>query len=362
MPASRRRNAHHPLHARLNAALAACGYPPLRDERSFRRLGAGAWHDAFRAITRDGQRLVVRLRKATIYGRQEPYDAAALHSDYAGVGVYYAAANACRPGTCPTRYRYAISPAFSCTVESYLGPTLALDRLTVERAFAIGREIGATFRALHTCPAPCGGWGEMIWMPDGMRGEDTRPRAAIEEAEQAALRDGLARLVGAGLIAEPATARRRLDAALARRAERDEPPALVNGDITPENIIVRRGRLAGLVDPVPRIGGALRYAAFFPLCYRLYLPALHDAPRYARHRYDRVAPIMARLADGYTEGYVNGDASLASDLRAEYWLWLLDIAVDAQTALEAPMTEERRIRTGGYGPIARRLREFVRAL
>jgi hypothetical protein len=350
-------------HERLAAALAACDYPPLRDRRAFRRLGAGAWHDAYRVITADGQRLVARLRKATPYGRQEPYDEAMLRSDYAGVGVYYAAANASQPGVCPIGYRYAISPALSCTVESYLGPTLALNRITPDRTFTIGREIGAFFRALHARPAPYGGWDELIWTTDGVRGEDMRPRADIETAEQATYRDSFARLVTAGVLDDPTGLERTLDAALARRKERHEPPALVNSDITPENIIVRRGRFVGLIDPVPRIGSGIRYAAFFSLCYRHYLPALHDAPRYARHGYDRLAPIMAQIADGYLTGYVpDGDATLLRDLQLEEWLWVLDLAITAHDALHAPMTEERRIRTGGYGPIARRLRQFVREL
>jgi hypothetical protein len=134
---------------RLNMALAACSYPPLRDRKAFRRLGAGAWHDAYRVITEDGQRLVVRLRKATIYGRQEPYDESLLLSDYAGVGVYYAAANACRPGVCPAGYRYVVSPHLSCTVESYLGPTLALDRITPDEA--VGHRAGD--RGVFPCAA-----------------------------------------------------------------------------------------------------------------------------------------------------------------------------------------------------------------
>jgi hypothetical protein len=185
----------------------------------------------------------------------------------------------------------------------------------------------------------------------------------IEDAEQAAYRDGFAHLVTAGVIDDPTGVARWLDAALARRHARAEPPALVNSDITPENIIVRRGRFVGLIDPVPRIGSATRYAAFFPLCYRLYLPALHDAPRYAHHHYDRHAPVMTQIADGYLAGYVpDDDPTRLRDLRWEYWLWVLDLIIEAHAALNAPMTEERRIRTGGYAPIARRLGTFAREL
>ncbi|MFN8514099.1 MAG: hypothetical protein U0841_16245 [Chloroflexia bacterium] len=66
---------------------------------------------------------------------------------------------------------------------------------------------------------------------------------------------------------------------LARREGHAPVPALVNSDITPENLIVRRGRFVGLVDPVPHIGNATRHAALFLCCYRLLLPSLHDAPQ-----------------------------------------------------------------------------------
>jgi hypothetical protein len=354
---------HRTVLERLNAALVACGAPPLRDANAFRRLGAGAWHDAYRVIVEDGQRLVVRLRKTMIYGSTEPYDEATIRSDYAGVGAYYAAANACLPGVCPTRYGFAIAPAASCTVESYLGPALALDRLTIDNACTIGREIGTCFRIVHDCPAPCGGWGELVWTPQGVRGEETRPRREIADAEERALREGFTRLAAAGVIAEPAHLEHRLHAALLSRRERREPPALVNSDITPENIIVRRGRFVGLIDPVPRIGSAPRYAAFFLLCYRLYLPSLHDAPRYARHGYDRLAPMMARMAEGYLKGYVRDDEpALLDAIWCEYFLWVLDLTMTAHAALSMPMTEERRIRTGGDPAIARRLRQYAREL
>ncbi|HET8631737.1 MAG TPA: phosphotransferase [Thermomicrobiales bacterium] len=350
------------MRARLAAALAACGQSPLRDPAAYRRLGAGAWHDAYRVTTADGRRLVVRLRKPVIYGRRERFDERALHTDYAGVGAYYAAANACQPGVCPAEYAYHIGPDLSCTVESYLGPTLALDRLTPGSAVAIGRAAGEFFRAMHEWRPPWPGWGELVWTPEGLRGEDPRPPAEIRAAEAAAWREGLARLVAAGYDFDHAAARAGLDRALAGRSAAPAPPSLVNGDITPENLIVRRGRFVGLIDPVPAIGDGARYAAFFLVCYRLLLPALHDAPRYARHHFDRHAPALAHIADGFAAGYLGGDPTLGEAVGREYFLWVLDLAVAAHAMLGQPVDEERRRRTGGQAAIARRVRGYVAAL
>ncbi|HEX5502759.1 MAG TPA: hypothetical protein VFW96_09055 [Thermomicrobiales bacterium] len=350
------------VRVRLAAALAACGRPPLRDPAAYRRLGAGAWHDAYRVTAADGRRLVVRLRKPVIYGRREPFDERALHTDYAGVGAYYAAANECRPGICPAAYAYHISPALSCTVESYLGPALVLGRLTPGSAVAIGRAAGVCFRAMDEWRPPWPGWGELVWTPEGLRGEDARPLGAILAAEAAAWRDGLDRLVAAGYAFDHAAARAMLDRALAGRADAPAPPSLVNGDISPENLIVRRGRFVGLIDPVPALGDGARYAAFFLLCYRLLLPALHDAPRYARHHFDRHAPALAHIADGFEAGYVGDDPALARAIGREYFLWVLDLAVAAHDMLGQPVDEERRLRTGGKEAIARRVRRYVAAL
>jgi hypothetical protein len=124
---------------RLNVLLAACGRPVVAPGVRLRRLGAGAWHEAF--LVRDSeQSLVARLRKRVIYGREEVFDEGLIRSDYAGVGEYYRVANRRLSGICPTTYAFAVGPGASGTVESYLGPTLRLGM--VSGASALGRAIG----------------------------------------------------------------------------------------------------------------------------------------------------------------------------------------------------------------------------
>jgi hypothetical protein len=126
---------------------------------------------------------------------------------------------------------------------------------------------------------------------------------------------------------------------------------------------VRRGHFAGLIDPVPLIGNGTRYAADFLFTYRSLLPALCDAPRYTRHRFDLHASVMARLADGYQAGYVeNGPANLARDLRLEGFLCALDAAIACHDMQGAAMTEKQRQQTGGPAALARRLPHFLAEL
>jgi hypothetical protein len=203
----------------------------------------------------------------------------------------------------------------------------------------------------------------LIWTREGVRGEDPRPFTTIAGVEAGRWRAGLARLGSAGFDFDAAAAARRLGETLTRRAGYALVPALVNADITPENLIVRRGRFVGLVDPVPHIGNATRHAALFLCCYRLLLPSLHDAPRYAGRGFAEHAGTMARIADGYEAGYLEGGPpTLARELADEYWLQVLNLAIGGRARLGAPLSEEQRIRTGGHAAIERRVRGYVRVL
>ena len=81
------------LHERLSLALRRCGYPPLPYPQAYRRIGAGAWHDAYLVQPPAADPLVIRLRKPVIYGHEEAWNPAALQADYAPVGLYYQEAN-----------------------------------------------------------------------------------------------------------------------------------------------------------------------------------------------------------------------------------------------------------------------------
>jgi hypothetical protein len=354
--------AHTNLRHQLNALLAACGQPPLAPATRPRRLGAGAWHDAF-VLMIGGRRLVARLRKRVIYGREEVFDDGVIRSDYAGVGEYYRVANERLPGICPETYAFAVKPGASGTVESHLGPALRLGALSDGMAYTLGRTVGRAFRVLHTGDAPYPGSGELIWTPEGVRGEDPRPLAMLIAEEATRWRAGLTQLQGAGYGFEALAGARRLEETLLRRERYASEPALVNSDITPENLIVRRGRFAGLIDPVPRIGNATRHAALFLCSYRLLLPSLHDAPRYVGREFARHAVTMARIADGYEAGYLEGGPpTLTQDLAGEYWLWVLDLAIGGHARLATPLSEEQQIRTGGHAAIERRVRDYLRVL
>lgn len=172
--------------------------------------------------------------------------------------------------------------------------------------------------------------------------------------------DGLA---GSKLPFDWVTIRRKLESGLVERSFLAEPVTLVNGDVTPENFIARRGRFAGLIDPVPALNNGARYAAFFILCYRFLLPALADAPRYVCHGFDRHRPVMGAIAHGFEVGYVSpGDADTRHQLRLEYFFYLLRFAHRWWQILNSEPNEEIYLRNGTPERIEARLRWCLREL
>ncbi len=350
------------LDQKLNLALERSGLSPLKRPDSYRKIGSGAWHDAYLVYTAKGERLVIRLRKQVIYGRQEAYDQRYLREDYEPVGLYYRLANQCQPGVCPVVYTYDLDPKLTFTVESYMGRGLTLTKLTTEQALAYGQQVGRFFRAMHRLRSPLSGFGYLVWNGTGLQAEKSRSVADIWQAEVESLWQQFDELCQADLSFEQASVRRKLSQAVTGRTFEAEPVVLVNRDVSPENLIARRRNFVGLVDPVPLLHNPLRYASFFVYCYQSYLPNLYDAPRYARHQFQQYRPVLAALADGYVDGYTQGDDRIEANLRLEYYVWALKVAHENLERLTAEPDSETLIRAGDKQAIAARLQRCLQEL
>ncbi len=342
------------LREKLNLALELSGFSPPKDHASYRKIGNGAWHDAYLVRLADGEHVVVRLRKTVIYGRERPFDEQELREDYEPVRLYYRVANDCQPGLCPALYEYHLSPAFTYTVESYMGCSVDLSTLTVAQAHDYGCTVGRFFRAMHARPAPLPGYGRLLWNRHSLEAEDQRAPSEIRQAEAEQLRQQFDQLASSGLDLQAA----RHSLTLILDHDTIQPIRLINGDISTENLIIRRGQLAGLVDPVAELGSGTRYASFFVFCYRFLLPAMSNAPRYERHHFDRSSPVLSAVADGYLQGY--GGDSVA--LRMEYFRWLLYAAHQNWQRLNAELDAETYLRAGSKPIIAARLQRCLAEL
>lgn len=249
------------------------------------------------------------------------------------------------------------------TLESYVdGHPLSLADLSPSGAFAIGVSLGEFFQALHAQAAPVPGSGLLTWGAQGVCATSPGTWAELWQRRAAAIEQQVDTLGGATLGLERAALQRQATAAVTGVQEEPVAIALVNRDITPENLLAQGATWVGLVDPVPLQESGTYYAAFFLHCYRLALPALSQAPRYARHRFDVHCPTLAALAEGYETGYTQGSREVQQRLRMGEWLWALDFAAESYAVLQGGLTVERRMRHGDEANIRRTLARCLRVL
>ncbi len=350
------------IYEKLNFALATCDLPLLKHKTAYRKLGAGAWHDAYLVYPQQGGKLVVRLRKQVIYGKTESPSEKELHEDYGPVGIFYDQANQIRPSICPVIYEYRLTPNLNFTIESYQGPTLSIPALTKQQAFDYGQQVGEFFRELYITPTTIPGFGELIWDGQGFIGEDQRELTIIWSEKVEQLQTQLEALINAEPNIDWLPVRERLDWVLQIRNHSQEPIVLINGDITPENFTTRRGKFRGLIDPVPRLHNAYHYAAFFAYCYKSYLINLADAPRYIHHYFDQFKVVLNAIGDGFISSYANKQQLIQQQLEAEYFLWSLHVAYENLHRLNTELTPEIYLRAGDKPIIQARFRRCLQEL
>ncbi|MDX1436086.1 MAG: hypothetical protein R3335_04705 [Anaerolineales bacterium] len=351
------------IRSKLNLALDRAGYPQPGGDAGFRQLGMGAWHDAYRVQPPGSSPLVIRLRKPVIYGRTEEWDPDGLHEDYAPVGLYYQEANRVRPGICPAEYSYRIDPDLVFTIESYLpGSPLPLQSLTPGTAVQLGEDIGKFFRALHDRPAPIHGHGLLVWGGGEITAEFQTPPAEIWNGRYSRAWDQLAQLEASIPNIDFPALMEKLEQVVISRKHAAAPVSLVNQDITPENLLQQQALWVGLVDPVPALDNGTYYAAWFTHCYRLFLPSLNDAPRYARHQFGTHQEALRCIADGFEAGYTQNGPQAIRDLRMDEYLWALDLAAECLALLSDGLNGEMRLRRGSKEDVNAALEAAIRTL
>ena len=303
------------LTAKLSQALQLCGVDS--PQFTHQLIGQGAWHEAYLIKQAQQPPLVVRLRKQVIYGEVALFDREELHSDYAPVGLYYEWANRCQPAVCPTIYHYHVSPELSCTVESYMSQQFDYTKLSEAEARQMGQALGRFFRQMHQQPAPISGHGEIGWREGGLVPEADLSPAAVWQTHPAPRQ--IEQLAAARLPFEAQIVQNKIEFIWQHSRYPHEPFTLVNRDITPENLIASSGRFTALIDPVPMLDNAAKFAAWFLFCYKFLLPAYNPIPRYAHHQFQQYAPILNHVAAGYLEAYTQNDPTLKRQIRYAYY-------------------------------------------
>ncbi|WP_298827913.1 hypothetical protein [uncultured Planococcus sp.] len=317
-------------------------------------LGEGAWHYAWK-VSRAGIDLVLRIPKASAYGKQVPFDEETLKADYGGTELYYRTVNKAVAGAAPSFFQYHVSPELTYTLESFGGEKIDLHKLTDGEAYRIGREIGYIHRKTEEIPHGLEGFGYLKWsQTQGLQGSLSGSAEAflIEESEE-----HLADYQALSAVLpefEDKTLGEAIRMSVELRKQTFTKTLLVNQDVSPENILMNDNRVV-VIDPFPSVYYPRGMAGNFMNLYETFFVALADTDRYKQHDFSAVAHILRMIGNGFLEGYSEGDAHIANQVRGEQLLQLLETANIHHQLLSEDMTEGIRIRYGTKQQIENRL-------
>ncbi len=306
-------------------------------EEQLLKIGEGAWHSVYRVTRLEDQDLVIRIKKNESYGELQPIDEQELITEYESTKAYYLHANNSYQDSCPTFYQYFIEEDLVFTVETFMGHGTDLLSLHKDVADSYGKQLGQIYHHIHNRKISIEGFGELYWDGKTLRGSDLD---ALWQEENEQLLTALDILIHSDLHFDKEKVGKHIHALIENRRTQVQNIALVNQDVTPENLILTTDHIA-IIDPFPKIDFDLKYAAYFVFCYKFLLPAFSNAPRYIHHAYEEKSSILNEIADGFINGYffdLDEDEFITQSRRLldEYTLWVLQEAYEHYEILQQP--------------------------
>lgn len=323
----------------LNRTFTKWNLENLKEEQII-RIGEGAWHTVYKIEKLDDRDLVIRIKKNKAYGELQPIDEIELTTEYESTKAYYSHVNESDRDVCPTFYQYFIEDDIVFTVETFMGHGTDLLSLHKDEANSYGKQLGRIYHRIHNNKTSMEGFGELDWNGKTLRGSDFNNIDALWQEENNQILIALSTLIHSGLHFDKEKVDTYISSLIENRRTQIQKIALVNQDVTPENLILTGDHIA-IIDPFPRLDFDLKYAAYFVFCYKFLLPAFSNAPRYIKHAYEEKSSILNEIADGFISGYfsnVAGDAFTIQTRRLmdEYRLWLLQEAYEHYEILQQP--------------------------
>lgn len=345
--------------ARVEAALEVAGLGKNGLQVSY--LAEGAWHEAHLISTTETGPLVVRFPKPFSYGKPFMYNERELKAEYGGRGLYYRLANGVSKGICPPYYTYYVSPELSFTIETYSGPVMSLAAADEAEVARWGAQCGRFFRQMDRAGVEMEGFGFLDWNDGKLTGDHQQDFRAYWVEDTEGYMESWERLQCAGYGSEAAGVKRMLEEIVPFRLRRTPGLSLTNRDVSPENLIICEAGVR-LIDPVPIIYDGYAFAGNVLNNFNTLFPSFHRSPRYERHQFDRYRPLLRSFADGFLEGYAQGDPEMVYALRVEQFLMLLDLTCDHIGLLEHDMTEEAVLRYGDKAAVEERIPAYIASL
>lgn len=286
------------------------------------KIGEGAWHNVYKMKCHTEEDLVLRVRKKKAYGQFQIFKEIDLITEYESSKVYYKQANQCSFNICPSFFDYYIDESLVFTVESYMGEGKTLPTLSHSEAFSIGKKLGEALKSMHDINPDIKGFGDIIWSGNQLEGEVQQESKDIWQADNEYYLSILNSLSTSDLTFNREEVGDMIFNLIENRRKKQQKIALVNQDVTPENIILNLDKVS-LIDPFPKLDFDLKYAGYFVFCYKFLLPAYSNTTRYQKHAYDQYSKKLSRIADGFITGYTHNNENLYKHIVDEYILWTL---------------------------------------
>ncbi|KZE68835.1 hypothetical protein AWM68_00730 [Fictibacillus phosphorivorans] len=347
----------------IDYALQKSGLGELKDPTQVQYLGEGAWHYAYLVQFRTSDSVVVRFPKAEAYGRKIVFDEAASFAEYAGTKAYYELANSVKPGICPEFFYYHVEQDKTFTVESYAGKAIKLEQFTYVEAFQVGAELGEFFWNMNAAQHGLKGFGYLQWNGKNIEGQlQSNVSAYMKEENEEYLSD-FKKFLGAYDSSIHPTVLIQLQECMKNRVSDHQTITFTNQDTSPENILLHSDGRVSLIDPVPILYSGDSLAGNFLNNYRTLFPTFFNAPRYAKHEFDRFEDRLHKMADGFLEGYSNGDLIVKQRVKQEEFIQLTSLAASHWALLQSEeLTSEQKIRYGEKEAIANRIPVLVKKI
>lgn len=347
----------------IDFALQKSGLESLKDTTQVQYLGEGAWHLAYLVQLRTGEAVVVRFPKAEAYGRKIDFDESAYYAEYAGTKVYYELANSVKPGICPEFFRYHIEKDKTFTVESYAGKAIKLENFTFMEAFQAGAELGEFFRYMNIAQHGLKGFGYLKWNGVNVEGQFQSSVSAFIKEENEEYINDFKEFIEKYDMPVHSTAFLQLEECVQNRNLDESQIVFTNQDTSPENILLHTDGRVSLIDPVPILYSGDSLAANFINNYRALFPTFYNSPRYAKHQFDRFEDRLKTIADGFIEGYCNGDSEVRRRVKQEEFIKLTSL-IASQFSLwqSSELTIEQKIRYGEKDAIGNRIPVLVKRI
>lgn len=344
---------------KVNLALENSGYSRLQSKSEYELLGEGAWHKAYLVKSSKSHNLVIRFPKKQAYGKIVLFDSQELLSEYSGNGFYYRQANMIMPGICPEEYDFHVDSELTYTVESYMGQSINLLVTDSLMGRDYGIQMGDFCRKMDDVKTALAGFGHITWMDGELEGFYKEDSLKLMSDEKDKFQFEWARLRDAKLSFDRSSIQEKLSLCLENRSV--SSISLTNQDISPENLIIRDGRIH-LIDPRPVLNRGVAYAGDFVNDYKILFPTYYQAPRYIKNRFHKHKDVLYALATGFEDGYTIGLVERKKALKIEQFLQLFSLCYRNYDTLQEEINTETYLRMGDKKAIESRLPIYLREL